>query len=119
VSEDVDERTHTSPTPVWRILAGGIVLAALGSVGLLLIPVYLHNLQLVRSLHAAPPASESATRQFVLDRGRALGLEIAPNQLQIRRLPGTRAAEIRYVVRVSIPVYTVDLHFSSTVSDVR
>jgi len=101
------------------MVAGSVVLAALAAVGILLVPVYLHNFQLSRELRAAHISSENAAREFVLDRGRSLGLDIAPNQLQIRRLPGTAAVEVRYMVRVSFPLYTVNLHFSSSIPEVR
>jgi hypothetical protein len=37
--------------------------------------------------------------------------------LQVRRLPGTSRFAVRYAVRVSLPVYTVELHFSSTIRE--
>ncbi len=114
-----DDRAADSRIPVWRVLAGAAVLAALVYVGILLIPVYLHNLEFSRQLHASKISSETAARQFVLERGRALGLDISPNQLQLNRLPGTAAVEVRYVVLVSFPLYTVDLHFSSNIPEVR
>jgi len=119
VNGDADDRAPGSRPSVWRIVAGSIVLAALAAVGILLVPVYLHNLQLSRELRAAHISSENAARKFVLDRGRSLGLDIAPNQLQIRRLPGTAAVEVRYMVRVSFPLYTVNLHFSSSIPEVH
>ena len=109
----------SSRTPVWRLAAGAAVLGVLAWIGILLIPVYLHNFTLDRVLRTSSISSENAARQFVLDRGRSLGLDISPNQLQIRRLPGTAAVEVRYAVRVSLPLYTVDLHFASSIPEVR
>jgi hypothetical protein len=119
VNGDAEDRPSGSRTPVWRLIAGWAVLAALASIGILLVPVYLHNFQLSKLLRTSHISSENAARQFVLDRGRSLGLDISPNQLDIRRLPGTTAIDVHYVVRVSFPLYTVDLHFSSTIAEVR
>lgn len=114
-----DGTGNISRTPVWRVAAGCAVLAILVWIGVLLIPVYLHNLALDRLLRSSSLASEDAAKQLILERGRSLGLDISPNQLEIRRLPGTAAVEVRYVVRASLPLYTVDLHFSSTIPEVR
>lgn len=114
-----NDGNSASTVPAWRIVAGAAVLAVLAWIGILLIPVYLHNFELDRILRTSRISSETAARQFVLDRGRSLGLDIAPNQLQLRRLPGTTAMQVRYTVRVSLPVYTVDLHFASSIPDVR
>ena len=119
MSAAADDGNTTSKTPVWRLLAGAAVLGALVWMGILLIPVYLHNFELDRILRASSISSENAARQFVLDRGRSLGLNISPSRLQLRRLPGTSTMEVRYSVRVTLPVYTVDLHFASSIPDVR
>ena len=111
--------SNPPPTPLWRIIAGSAVLAALACVGILLIPVYFHNFELSRMLRSAHISSENAARQFVLDRGRSLGLDITPNHLEIRRLPGSAKVEVRYMVQVSFPLYTVDLHFSSSIPEVH
>jgi len=98
---------------VWRIAAAAIVLAALGLMGTILVPVYLHNFELERFLRQVPPSSEEALRQTIIDKGHALGLDIVADHVQIRRPPGTNRTGIHYVVRVSLWLYTVDLHFSS------
>jgi hypothetical protein len=102
--------------PAWRVAAGVAVLIGLGSIGVLLVPVYLRNFELERFLRESRPASEEALRQSILEKGQTLGLDIAPDHLQIRRSPGVGPAEVRYVVRVSLPLYTVDLHFTSSTS---
>ena len=116
---DADDGAGSSRPPAWRLVAGGGVLLALIYIGILLIPVYLHHFELSRLLRASHLSSENAAREFVLDRGRALGLDISPNQLDLRRLPGTSAIDVHYVARVTFPLYTVDLHFSSTIAEVR
>ena len=99
--------------PVWRIAAAAVVLAALGLMGAILVPVYLHNVELERFLRQTQPSSEEALRQTIIDKGHTLGLEIIPDHLQVRRPPGTSRMDVHYVVRVSLWLYTVDLHFSS------
>jgi hypothetical protein len=103
----------TPQVPPWRIAAAAIVLAALCLMGAILVPVYLHNVELERFLRQAQPSSEEALQQTIIDKGHALGLDIVPDHLQIRRPPGTSHMDVHYVVRVSLWLYTVDLHFSS------
>jgi hypothetical protein len=114
---DAAERPGSTRPPVWRIAAGAAVLGVLVWIGVVLVPVYLRNFQLEKLLGETPLHSEDQTRQMVLDRSRSLGLDISPNQLQIRLLPGTGRLAVRYAIRVSFPVYTVELHFSSTIKE--
>jgi len=99
--------------PAWRVTAAAVVLAALALMGVILIPVYLHNFELERFLRQAQPSSEEALRQTIIDKGHTLGLDIVPDHLQVRRPPGANRLDVHYVVRVSLWLYTVDLHFSS------
>ena len=103
--------------PAWRVAAALVVLAGLGLFGALVAPVYWRNFELEKFLHQSRPASsEEALRQSILDKGHSLGLDIPPDHLQIRHSPGSGGGELRYVVRVSLPLYTVDLHFASSIS---
>lgn len=106
----------SKPVPAWRIGAGLIVLGCLSLIGVLLIPVYLRNLELEKFLRETPPASDEMLRRAILDKSHALGLSIPADHLQIRRSPAGPRVDVRYVVNVSLPLYTVDLHFSSSVS---
>jgi len=103
--------------PAWRIAAAIVVLAALGLMGAALLPVYLRNFKLESFLRQTQSSSDGALRKTLVDKGHELGLEIVPDRLQIRRSPGNSRADIHYVVRVSLSLYTVDLHFSSTTGD--
>jgi hypothetical protein len=47
----------------------------------------------------------------VLDKARALDLPVQPGNVQIVRREGTVRIDVRYIVRVDLPGYTVDLHF--------
>jgi hypothetical protein len=113
---DADDLTSRYRVPAWRIAAGLAVLAGLLLMGAGLLPVYFRNLQLQNYLRETHPASEAQVREVVLNEGRALGLDIAPDQLQIRRSPAGGSTNVRYAVHVSLPLYTVDLHFSSSFS---
>jgi hypothetical protein len=107
------------PVPAWRMAAAAVVLAALGLMGAILVPVYLHNFELQRFLRQTQPSSEEALRQTVIDKGRELGLDILPDHLQIRHSPEAGRTDVQYVVRVGFRLYTVDLHFSSTIRAVK
>jgi hypothetical protein len=98
------------------VAAAVVVLVGLGLFGAMVAPVYWRNFELEKFLHQSRPASsEEALRQSILEKGHSLGLDIPPDHLQIRHSPGS-GAELRYVVRVSLPLYTVDLHFASSIS---
>jgi hypothetical protein len=114
-----EDRAPSHRVPAWRIAAGVVVLAALGLMGAILIPVYLRNLELERFLGQTQPSSEEALRQTLIDKGHDLGLDIVPDHLQIRHSPGAGHTDVHYVVRVSLPLYTVDLHFSSNTGAVK
>ena len=92
------------------------VLGAFSWIAILLIPVYLKNLQLQDFLRATPAASDELLQQAILNKSHSLGLDITPDHLQIRRPPGGPTG-VRYVIRVSMPLYTVDLHFSSNLRE--
>lgn len=99
----------------WRIAAGLTVLAGLALVGTLLVPVYLHNLELERFVSAQGGAADDWLKQAILQKGRSLGLHVVPDHLEVRHLAADGPVEVRYVVRVTLPLYTVDLHFASRV----
>ena len=47
----------------------------------------------------------------MLDRAHALSLPVTPGDVKIRRSQQGLRIDVRYVVRVAVPGYTVDLHF--------
>jgi len=111
-----------NPVPRWRIAAAVLVLAALLGFGVLFAPVYLHNLQLqsyvaeitrrVDSLNA----SDQTLRQNVVQKAQELDLPVRADNVHIVRLHDDRSSpslriDVRYFVRVTLPGYTVDLHF--------
>lgn len=95
------------------------VLGAFSWFAVLLVPVYLRNLQLQDFLRETPAASDEMLQQAILNKSHSLGLDITPDHLQIRRPPGGGPTSVRYVIRVTIPLYSVDLHFSSNVGEAR
>lgn len=103
--------------PRWRIAAAAVVLAILGYFGARLAPIYFRNLQLRQYVEEITRSVENVQkpdemlRTFVLQEAAALGLPVKASNVQIKRSPAGLRIDIRYVVRVDLPVYTVDLHF--------
>ena len=116
---DRDEPIASNPVPVWRIGAAVIVLAGLAFFGGFLGWAYIRNLQFERFLRDTAPASDEVLEKTILDKGRSLGLDIAPDHLQIRHDAENGRTDVRYVVRISFALYTVDLHFSSKIAAPR
>jgi hypothetical protein len=103
--------------PRWRIAAAIAVLAALAGFGALFTPIYIHNLELQRyvaDLTHSPEAlgsPDQALRDNVLKRAGELDLPVKADNVQIDRVGDNLRIDVRYFVRVSLPFYTVDLHF--------
>jgi len=106
-----------NPVPRWRIAAAIAVLAALAGFGALFTPIYFHNLELQRYVavltHAssAGASDDQALRDNVLKKAAELDLPVKADNVQINRSGDQLRIDVRYFVRVSLPFYTVDLHF--------
>ncbi len=111
-----------NPVPRWRIAAAVFVLAALLGFGVLFAPTYLGNLKLqtyvaeITRRVDSQNESDEALRQNVLKKAQELGLPVKADNVHIVRSQGDRSngglrIDVRYFVRVSLPGYTVDLHF--------
>ncbi len=106
-----------NPLPRWRIAAAVLVLVGLALLAAKIGPLYIHNLELQNFVHdlAANPDNRSKPddllRRQVLDRARALQLPVNTDNVQIARTPDAVHIDVRYMVRVDLPGYTVDLHF--------
>ena len=103
--------------PRWRIAAGCAVLAGFALLSARLLPVYLHNLQLQRFVAEATQRSgidtksDDLLRTWVLERAADLQLPVKADNVHIQRQDGRVRIDVRYIVRVDLPLYTVDLHF--------
>ena len=100
-----------------RVLGALAVLAAVVGFAISLTPHYLHNFQFQRHLEqiANDPVyltrSPEVVRVNVAEHASRLGLPVGPDQINVRPGEGRTRIEVRYFVRVDLPMYTVDLHF--------
>jgi len=105
------------PLPGWRIAAALVVVAGLALFGVKVGPIYLHNLELqtfVGALTARPDnlsQTDERLRGQVLEKARVLNLPVQADNVKIVRRDSTVRIDVRYIVRVDLPGYTVDLHF--------
>ena len=101
----------------WRVVAAAAVLAVLGFLAIRLLPIYLHNLELQQFVadvtHRADAAtsSDDVLRTWVLDKANQLDLPVKADNVLVQRSGETVHMEVRYEVRVDLPLYTVNLHF--------
>jgi hypothetical protein len=101
----------------WRVGAGATVLLALVAMGARLVPIYVHNIELQQFVEdvahraSAPASSDDILRISVLDKAADLDLPVKAENVQIERSPDSVKIVVRYVVRVDMPLYTVNLHF--------
>jgi hypothetical protein len=100
-----------------RQAAGVAVLAILVFLGVRLIPIYIHNQQLQQFVEdvthraAAPTSSDDVLRSWVLAKAGDLELPVVADNVHIQRSADRVRIDVRYFVRVNLPLYTVDLHF--------
>jgi hypothetical protein len=112
MSEDAAPRAAA-----WRLAAGCAVLLVLAILGFELIPVYFRNLELQRFVEDVTHRVENQTkpdqllRAAVLQKAGQLGLPVRANNVQVEHSGDAVRIQVRYVVRVDLPLYTVDLHF--------
>jgi len=103
--------------PRWRIAAAIGVVAALCGFGVLFLPIYIDNLRLqsyVSELtHNGSPTQQTddTLRAAVVAKANELDLPVKADNVHIEHLPDGIRIAVRYFVRVSLPGYTVDLHF--------
>jgi hypothetical protein len=101
----------------WRIAAALAVLLALLGFGVVFTPIYVDNLHLqsyVSELtHNASTSQQSddALRAAVVARANQLDLPVKADNVHVQHSPEGIRIDVRYFVRVSLPGYTVDLHF--------
>ena len=106
-----------NPVPRWRIAAAVMVLAALLGFGAMFAPIYAGNLKLQSYVEEITHRVDSQSqpdetlRQNVLNKAHELDLPVKADNVQINRSPDGLRIDVRYFVRVTLPGYTVDLHF--------
>jgi len=103
--------------PRWRIVAAIAVLAALVLLTARFVPIYIHNFELQRFVagltqHVENKAKpEDALRANVVAKSHELNLPVTADDVHISQRPEGLRIEVRYLVRVDLPGYTVNLHF--------
>jgi Domain of unknown function (DUF4845) len=103
--------------PRLRIAAAVLILIILAVLGARLLPIYLDNMRLQGYVEGiAQDASnrtrpDEALRVAVLDKAAFLGLPVKAGDVHIKRSDDSLKIEVKYIVRVDFPMYTVDLHF--------
>jgi len=106
-----------SHVPRWRIVAAAVVLAALVAFTAMFAPIYFRNLELQNFVSGVAQRDENRTnsddvlRTWVLDKAHALDLPVKEDNVQVIRSRQGVRIDVRYFVRVTLPGYTVDLHF--------
>ena len=103
--------------PLWRVAVGVLVLAGLAGIGAAMAPVYIHNWRFqesVATLAEDPDTfdrSDDAIRTSVAERAHSFGLPVTQDEVTVARDRRRLKIHLRYAVRVTLPMYTVDLHF--------
>lgn len=106
-----------NPVPRWRIVAALVVLGGLAFATVKFTPIYLRNRQLqsfvseVAARPDTPAKPDEVLRAQLLAKAQALELPVKPGDVKILRSSDGLRIDVRYVVRVTVPGYTVDLHF--------
>jgi hypothetical protein len=97
----------------WRVIAGVGVLVVLTIVIAVLIPPYFENMRFQRDLDDLVTQTDSPEilRAQVLNRAAQLGLPVQAGNVKVSRSGNGLRVEIVYIIRVDLPLYTVDLHF--------
>lgn len=103
--------------PRWRVAAAVLVLAALAFFAIRLAPIYFRNQEFqgyvedVAGGTGNAAKSDDLLRTWLVERAAELKLPVRADDVHIRRTPQGLGIDVRYIVRVDLPVYTVDLHF--------
>jgi hypothetical protein len=104
--------------PLWRLVTGLALPAALVAVLLFLAPVYFSNYRLQQflrsSIESVEVGHEETMRQTLVGRAHDLGLPVDPGEVTVTHPGGKTRFEIKYKVRRDFGLYQVDLHFDPT-----
>ena len=97
--------------------AAAVVLTVLLAFTAMFAPIYFRNLELQNFVSDVAQRVENRTnsddvlRTRVLDKAHQLDLPIKEDNVQVIRSKEGVRIDVRYFVRVTLPGYTVDLHF--------
>ena len=100
-----------------RLIAALAVVGILIYVAVMLSEPYFDNWELQQYLDSfIADASNRARPDGVLeatvaDHAAKLGIPVSPGEVHVLRAGDSLRIEVRYAVRVDLPLYTVDLHF--------
>jgi len=100
-----------------RIAAAILILIILAFMGARLLPLYLENMRLQSYVEGIARNAENRTRPddalrvAVLEKAAFLGLPVKADNVHIKRSSDSVRIDVRYIVHVDFPMYTVDLHF--------
>lgn len=100
-----------------RIAAAVLILIILGILGARLLPLYLDNMRLQSYVEGITRDADNKTqpddalRVAVLNKAAFLGLPVKAENVHIKRSEDNTRIDVRYIVHVDFPMYTVDLHF--------
>jgi hypothetical protein len=103
--------------PRLRMAAAALILIALAVLGARLLPIYLDNMRLQSYVEGITQSAASRTRPddvlrvAVMEKAASLGLPVGADNVHIKRSEDDLRIDVRYIVRVDLPMYTVDLHF--------
>jgi hypothetical protein len=101
----------------WRIAVAVAILVGLVYFLVLFAPIYFRNQQLqsyVSTLTRSGQAGsqpDTALRETVVDKAHQLNLPVSEDNVHVDRTAEGVHIDVRYFVRVTMPGYTVDLHF--------
>jgi hypothetical protein len=95
------------------VIAGVGVLVVFTIVIAALIPPYFENMRFQRYLDDLVTQTESPDilRAQILNQAAQLGLPVKAGDVKVSRKGNGLRVEIVYIIRVDLPLYTVDLHF--------
>ena len=97
----------------WRVAAGvGVLIVFLVLCGAL-IPPYFRNMEFQRYLDRAVQRTQSPDGLVadVVNKAGQLGLPVRAGDVHVTRTGNGLRVELVYIIRVDLPMYTVDLHF--------
>ncbi len=96
-----------------RVGVAVVALVVLAAIGVMLIPPYFENMRLQRYLDTVvqgqrPP---DMLRAEIVNKAGQLGLPVREGDIRVVPKGNGVRVDIVYVIRVDLPLYTVDLHF--------